>query len=385
VCRTCQNEGPRSPLTLICTRAWRSSVSRFAPKDSPLAALLISVVTLFLCSLPLRATSERSRPSGKGAVTAREPRASRSFDFRYVVDVATPPAGSRQLKIWLPLPYESSPYQAISALRIKSPVRYQIRQEREFDNRYAYFDLDAPKIKEPFQIELMFHVKRFEHRVPLHTVAGAPARTEAVNRFLRPDRLVPIDGEIKQFSRQQTVGANEPLEKARKIYDYVIATMHYDHAGTGWGRGDAVWACNAKHGNCTDFHSLFIGMARAAGIPARFEIGFPLPLNAHDGTIPGYHCWAEFFVSGSGWIPIDASEAWQDPSKKNYFFGATDENRVMFSLGRDIRLNPPPAATPLNFFVYPYAEVDGKPFTALKHEFSFRDDAAAPTTTAQNR
>ena len=131
----------------------------------------------------------------------------------------------------------------------------------------------------------------------------------ATARFLQPDRLVPIDGVIENISQQETQGVTAPLDKARHIYNYVIATMHYDHNGTGWGHGDAVWACDSKHGNCTDFHSLFIGMARAAGIPARFEIGFPLPTNAHDGAITSYHCWAQFYVQGIGWIPIDASEA----------------------------------------------------------------------------
>ena len=66
------------------------------------------------------------------------------------------------------------------------------------------------------------------------------------------------------------------------------------------GRGDAVWACNSKHGNCTDFHSLFIGMARAAGIPARFEIEFSLPANVKAGVTTSYHCWAQFYMNGIG-------------------------------------------------------------------------------------
>ena len=293
------------------------------------------------------------------------------------------PAG-RRFRLWLPLPYQNSRYQSISDLRIKAPAKCEIRREAEFDDSYAYFDLNAAQIASPFQIELTFHVKRSEDRLALHQAQDPPVPAEGVARFLQPDRLVPIDGEIAQLSQEQTHGISSPLEKARKIYDYVIATMHYDHAGTGWGRGDAVWACNAKHGNCTDFHSLFIGMARAAGIPARFEIGFPLPLDAREGTISGYHCWAEFFINGIGWIPVDASEAWLDPSRKDYFFGAIDANRVMFSLGRDVRLDPAPADGPLNYFVYPYAELDGKPFAALKHEFSFRDDAPSTAATAQN-
>lgn len=361
---------------------------------------LSSIAALLACALPLH-VAPRDLSSKASAARFVEPplRAerksiaapslrmvsqqqieSRSFDFHYVIEVPALPDGHR-LRLWVPLPYQDSRYQSISRLRIKAPVKYGLRREPDFNDRYAFFDLNAAQITSPFRIELKFHVKRLEDRVALHPVQDPPLLPEGVARFLQPDRLIPIDGEIARLSREQTLGVSSPLQKARKIYDYVIATMHYDHDGTGWGRGDAVWACNAKHGNCTDFHSLFIGMARAAGIPARFEIGFPLALDAHAGTIPGYHCWAEFFVNGIGWIPIDASQAWLDPSKKDYFFGALDANRVMFSLGRDIRLEPAPADGPLNYFVYPYAELDGKPFAALKHEFSFRDDGSGPAAT----
>jgi transglutaminase-like putative cysteine protease len=222
-------------------------------------------------------------------------------------------------------------------------------------------------------------VARQEHRVavdgnPLAKNAGeaAEARAGDLKRFLQPDRRVPLAGPITELSAEQTRGIQDPMAKARAIYDYVIATMRYDKSGTGWGNGDAIWACTAKRGNCTDFHSLFIGMMRAAGIPARFEIGFSLPEDQHGGTIPGYHCWAEFYVAPYGWIPVDASEAWKHPEKKNYFFGAHDDNRLQFSVGRDIRLDPPQQGEPLNYFIYPYAEVDGKTF-ALKSEFSFQD------------
>jgi transglutaminase-like putative cysteine protease len=191
-----------------------------------------------------------------------------------------------------------------------------------------------------------------------------------LDRCLQPDRLVPLQGTIAELSEQVTRGIPDPLAKARAIYDYVVATMRYDKSGIGWGNGDAIWACTSKRGNCTDFHSLLIGMLRAAHIPARFEIGFPLPGN-HVGTIPGYHCWAEFYIEPYGWIPVDASEAWKHPEKRDYFFGANDENRVQFTIGRDLRLDRQ-QGDPLNYFIYPYAEVDGKPFK-LASEFSFRE------------
>ena len=96
--------------------------------------------------------------------------------------------------------------------------------------------------------------------------------------------------------------------------------MKYDKTGTGWGRGDTLWACDSKRRNCTDFHSLFMSMARSQGIPARFEIGFPIPAAKTSGEIPGYHCWSEFYLNRKGWVPVDISEAWKNQAKKDYYF-----------------------------------------------------------------
>lgn len=299
---------------------------------------------------------------------------SRSFQFSSVVHVPTTPDGSKELRIWVPLPYQERS-QSVGKVKIKTSVPYKIRSEAEYGNRYAYFVVTGPPLVSGFDIQITYHVQRFEDRVDIDSNddhQGTPSVPTA--RFLRPDRLVPLDGEIAAISVHESGGAALPLDKARRLYDYVVATMHYDHDGTEWGRGDAVWACDSKHGNCTDFHSLFIGLARAAGIPARFEMGFSIPPDSHQGAITSYHCWAQFYAAGIGWIPVDASEAWKHKDKKDFYFGALDQNRLKMSLGRDIRLNPPQKGEPLNYFVYPYAELEGKPFAGLKNEYSFQDD-----------
>jgi transglutaminase-like putative cysteine protease len=334
-----------------------------------LAALLLSV--FLISSLNF---------AGAGAAANPPTTPSRNFVFSYITHVPALPAGTHQLRIWVPLPYEERA-QSVTDIKIESPARFRIEHDKEYNNRFAHFEVDSEDFKAPFDIRMTFHAERFEHRVALTTSDDPPSHPLiSPARFLQPDRLVPINGEIAQISEEQTKGATEPVEKAHRLYNYVIATMHYDHDGTGWGRGDAIWACDNKHGNCTDFHSLFIAMARAAGIPARFEIGFSLPAASHEGVINGYHCWAEFYVQGIGWIPVDASEAWKNKDKVDYFFGATDQNRIMFSLGRDIRLKPGQKGELLNYLIYPYAELDGKPFDGLKNEFSFKDDhiPAAP-------
>jgi transglutaminase-like putative cysteine protease len=196
--------------------------------------------------------------------------------------------------------------------------------------------------------------------------------------YLAAEPLVPLDGPVKALAVDATQGKQTDAAKARAIYEKVTGMMKYDKSGTGWGRGDAVWACDAKRGNCTDFHALIIGMARSQGIPARFAIGFPLPEARGAGEIPGYHCWAEIYVKGRGWVPVDSSEAAKaialgNTAKKEYFYGHHDENRLEFSRGRHIVLNPPQKGDPLNFFVYPYAEVNGKKHDAVDKKFTFAD------------
>lgn len=297
----------------------------------------------------------------------------RSFEFTYIVHVPALPAGSHAMRIWIPLP-QTAEHQRISDVHIESLVRYRVSGEAQFRNRFAYFDFDsANKGRAPFDIRLTFNAQREEYKTSLPTddPATPPVFPSDISRYLLPDRLVPINGMIGDLSREQTAGITDPLQKARKIYEYVIAHMHYDHDGTGWGQGDAIFACTMHHGNCTDFHSLFIGMARAAGIPARFSIGFAIPSGQTQGKLSGYHCWAEFYIQGTGWVPIDASEAWQNPPKHDYYFGALDENRVRFTRGRDLTLNPKQTEGPVNYAVYPYAELDGKAYSGLTQEFSF--------------
>ena len=234
---------------------------------------------------------------------------------------------------------------------------------------------------------MKYDVVRREHVALIagKPVTGAPAKAVTsveLARFLEADRLVPVTGLPAQLAAHETEGATSQLEKAKDIYEYVYRTMKYDKSGTGWGHGDTLWACDSKHGNCTDFHSVFIAMARAEKIPARFEIGFPLPADKHSGEIPGYHCWAEFFLNGSGWVPVDISEAWKHPEKHDYFFGAHDVNRMQFTQGRDLKLAPAQDGPPLNYFIYPYVEAGGKEYPNISIVFSFEDVGSVATTRA---
>jgi transglutaminase-like putative cysteine protease len=299
---------------------------------------------------------------------------SRHFTFHYGFTVKNLPVG-KKVRIWIPAA-QSDAFQEVKVVAAKGDLPLKKTRESKFGNEIYYAETSSGAQELHFDVQ--YDVVRRE-RVALnpaaHLVAASLTSKERQDD-LQPDALVPITGLPADLALKVTEGKTQPLDKARAIYDYVFTTMKYDKTGTGWGHGDVLYACDAKKGNCTDFHSLFIAMARSQGIPARFEIGFPLPPDKHSAEIAGYHCWADFYVDGKGWIPIDISEAWKHPEKREYFFGSHDVNRVQFSMGRDLRLNPPQEGKPLNYFVYPYVEVDGQEYANVSLAFSFADVGA---------
>jgi transglutaminase-like putative cysteine protease len=295
-----------------------------------------------------------------GTLPARE----RAVAITYQVTVPT----NAPLHLWLPVPH-SDAYQTISNLEFQSPSPYGIATDTAGNQIFHTVTKAAGAITMSFQA-----VRR--ERLLTATPAKDP------HCCLHPDRLVPINGNIAKWANEVAGAQPTQTEKARAIYEHIIATVKYDKSGKGWGRGDIYYACDARRGNCTDFHAIFIGYSRALGIPARFAIGLPLPPGKTSGEIAGYHCWAEFWSPESGWTAIDASEAAKDPARRNYFFGAHDEHRVEFTQGRDLNLIPRQQGEPLNYFIYPYAEQNGQPFPGLQTKITFRSE---PPSTPRTR
>jgi len=201
------------------------------------------------------------------------PRPSRTFSFVYDVSLKDLPPDVRSAKIWIP-EATSDAGQTVTLKGVSGPVRTVETRDPEYGNRILYAELSKPEATSAhFTVNYLVTRREYDGESP----AAASADPLPASRFLRADHLVPIDGRMKELAEEITRGKSDSKEVARAIYDYVFKTLRYDKTGTGWGRGDAVWACDAKRGNCTDFHSLFIALMRAKNIPARFEIGFPLP------------------------------------------------------------------------------------------------------------
>lgn len=293
--------------------------------------------------------------------------AQRRFELTYAGVINGVPLDAH-VRIWIPVAESDSDQEVVKFSR---KIAGESRLTREAVHQNQMLFVEIPKNQEesiPFQVD--YEVNRLEVK-GLRSDSERPISRRSRELYTKANRMVPIQGRPIQLLTKINL-PSDPIESGRALYERVEEYMTYDKSNPGYGQGDVLWACDSKTGNCTDFHSLFISLARSQQMPAFFEIGFPLPEKRGEGKLGGYHCWARFYADGKGWIPVDISEADKHPDLKEYYFGNLTENRVAFSKGRDVVLEPKQAGDPLNYFIFPYVEVNGKPWPQEKVQLDIR-------------
>lgn len=300
----------------------------------------------------------------------------RSFTFEYGFEISG--TGDKKARVWLPIA-QNGMHQEVKDIQYEVPAKMQFGADERFGNKIAYFETEPSK-NGSVRGKITYRVLRREAKGLQQAWKTGVSVTSALEKFLLANRNVPVKDLPLPERDQLKLRSGSNIDRARVIYNHVDSLVKYDKSKPGYGRGDVIWVCDSRTGNCTDFHSLFISLARQSQIPARFEIGFPLPPESGEGQIGGYHCWASFFGEGNRWISVDISEADKHPEMKHYYFGNLTENRIRFSVGRDIRLTPPQQGEPLNYFIYPYVEVDGQVLDRknIKLDFRYRDATEKP-------
>lgn len=287
-----------------------------------------------------------------------------SFEFKYEV---TLPEINESAKIWIPVP-QSDRFQTVQMKALEAPVEHQILKEKKYGNTVLYMQLSPEHSGK--KVQLIYNVERQEK--------GPYEENSSPTVYLDANILLPVSDRFKILADSiiGSKGSESTIMGARALYDYVIDNMRYIKAGK-YGTGDAVYACDALTGNCTEFHSLFISLARSAGIPARFAVGAAIPSERDDGGIDGYHCWAEFYAEGKWW-PVDISEANKYTALATYYFGRHPANRIEFTKGRDLQIEPGPNSGPINFLAYPVMEIGNNP-AFPKTFFSFQRKSGKQT------
>jgi transglutaminase-like putative cysteine protease len=315
--------------------------------------------------------------SGALASEPATPAAVRSFELSYGFKLKDVPVSAQKIEAWLPIPPSNS-RQTIHSWELVQDYPWRIVSDTEYGNSFLRLDL-SHAVREAdgaITVTVKYDATRLACR-PLEqgVVYEGALRSALMQRFLAPDSMIPVDGKIATEAKETlAAGSGSTLEIARKLYDHIVDTVVYDKSGPAgtWGRGDALYACDVRKGNCTDFHSLWIGEMRSQGIPARFFMGMSVPSDAPEGPIGGYHCWAEFYDEEKGWVPIDASDASKNGgARREELFGGLCCNRLEFTVGRDISV--PGIPTPQNFLIYPYIAVDDQKYDGYEKVISYKD------------
>jgi len=314
-----------------------------------------------------------------------------TFELRNEVKVKVP-EGAQRIRMWMALPQDNDPAQQVRDLKIEAPFPYRFERDSE-GSRVLYLETQAPTVKE-FSVIETFVVTRSEIRDQVDAAKARPltdAERARMAKYLEPNKHVVIDADIKKLADEIVGSETNPVLAAHKLYDWVLENVEY------WVKdpknkkaspvGSTTYCLTFRTGNCTDFESLWASLARAKGIPTQIVYGsFLKPdLRARDED-QSYHCWAEFYAPGIGWIHHDVAVAdlyhgdfpvtpenerllkltvadgtfGNDPARVAYYFGNLDERRVVWSRNRDLTMSPRQDGEPVNALPKAYVEIDGK-------------------------
>jgi transglutaminase-like putative cysteine protease len=232
-------------------------------------------------------------------------------------------------------------------------------------------------------LTLLSRVATRDYAVDLSAPAKTPKPDRAeLKHFLRPTKLLPTDGIVKTTAVEITRGAKTDLEKARAIYEWIVDNTFRNPKTRGCGLGNIRFMLESKDlgGKCADLNALYVGLARAAGLPARDVYGIrvaksglgyrSLGTSTEDIT-KAQHCRAEVYIGGHGWVPVDPADVrkvvLEEPpgnlpvdhqivkKARARLFGSWEMNWIAYNFAHDVML-PKSAGTPVGFLMYPQAE-----------------------------
>lgn len=329
--------------------------------------------------------------SHRGAQQADTLRFAANNDF-----VLTVPEGTEQVRAWFALPAEDEPLQTIERLDIATNapagVHTSTRKIRDRDgNRFLELTATGAAGKS-IEVTTSFDIVRSESRVLTDASATRPLRDaerEEMSAYLGENEHVRFTPEIRRTAAEVLGNEKNPVRQARLIYDWVLEHVTYwvkdPSSMKSSGVGSSQYCYEKQCGNCTDFHSLYMAVARAGGLPTRIVYGsfFKGPLNGEDAD-QSYHCWLETWAPQIGWIPIDVAVAdifvddfsvtdanargvaltvadgYHGPDRElvDYYFGNLDARRVTWHRGRDLEV-PGCNSNPINALPKAVVEFDG--------------------------
>ena len=325
----------------------------------------------------------------------------RSFEVVTRIEVLKPSGPTR---VWVPTALiAETPYQKKSANSFQAEGGKAQLVETSADGLgivVAEFPSGAkPAVTVTTRIETKDYTVDFSKTSAQET----PNRAE-LEHFLRPTKLMPIDGIVKETAAEITAGAKTDLDKARAIYEWIVENTFRNPKTRGCGTGDIRFMLEARDlgGKCADLNALYVGLARAAGLPARdvygirvakSELGYKSLGASSENITKAQHCRAQVHLRDYGWVPVDPADVrkvvLEEPpgnrpledemvkKARARLFGSWEMNWMAYNYAHDVLL-PGSNRGSIGFLMYPQAETEAGLLDCLdpdnfKYEISSRE------------
>ncbi|MBI4996078.1 MAG: transglutaminase domain-containing protein [Rhodocyclales bacterium] len=286
-------------------------------------------------------------------------------------------------KVWLPLPSvdDSAWIRPMGNLWQGNAVAVQQVRDPLYGAQMLAARWDASEPAPMLEV-----VSRFATRDRAIDLAqpGKVAQLDRITRTLytRATSLLPTDGIVRQTALNATRGARSDVDKARALYEWVVDNTQRNPKTRGCGIGDirGMLESGDLSGKCADLNALYVGLARAVGLPARDVYGvrvadsrFGYKSLGKSGDISrAQHCRAEVWLADFGWVPVDPADVrkvvleerpgltLQDEvvvAARRKLFGAWEMNWLAYNFAHDLQL-PGSGGAAVPFLMYPQGEND---------------------------
>lgn len=332
------------------------------------------------------------------------PDAWRTFEITTRVEILKPQGKSR---VWLPGALTTeTPYQKTETNTFEASTGEGKLITDEHDGLSMVL-VEFPEGAKP-TVKAISHVATRNVAVDLTKPGNHPkADRETLEHSLRPTKLLPTDGIVKATATQITAGKDTDVAKARAIYEWIVENTFRNPKTKGCGLGDIRFMLESKDlgGKCADLNALFVGLARASGLPARdvygirlakSELGYKSLGPASENVTKAQHCRAEVYLEDYGWVPVDPADvrkvALEEPpgnlalehdavkNARARLFGSWEMNWMAYNFAHDVSL-PGSKLGPVGFFMYPQAETEAGRLDCLDPD-GFRYEITAHETTS---
>lgn len=312
-------------------------------------------------------------------------------------------------RVWLPTALISdTPFQRTLSSRFSAGAGTARIVERKAD-ALGIVVAEFPAGAKPV-LTLSSEVATKDYAVDLSTPGRAPKPDRAeLEYFRRSTKLLPTDGIVKATAAEITKGASTDLRKAQAIYEWIVDNTFRNPKTRGCGIGDIRFMLESGDlgGKCADLNALYVGLARAAGLPARdvygvrtakSELGYKSLGTSSENVTKAQHCRAEVHIDGFGWVPVDPADVrkvvLEEPpgnrsvddrmvkAARERLFGSWEMNWIAYNFAHDVAL-PGSTGAPVGFLMYPQAEtsegrIDSLDPDSFKYEITSRE---IPSTT----